>query len=86
MVTFENVRESKSVRRWVEKKIARWIQSHTLTVAAAQPSFDASFWREGDQNWISCVVRVNSGRRILKGHWYGRSVQQALQECLGHLG
>lgn len=83
--TFDNVPESKTIRRIVEKKIHRWIRSRFSAETSGQFSYRAVFRKEGEKSVICCYLEIGFGKRLWRASWYARNLHQALQQCLGHL-
>ncbi|MCM2278118.1 MAG: hypothetical protein NDJ89_08575 [Oligoflexia bacterium] len=86
-VLCDGIRESRALRRFVEKHVRRWLllNSGTGTGASGPLHYQVTLCREGYGNLVNCRVEIHEGPKAWIGTQYGEGLQQALLRCLERL-
>lgn len=84
-VILHKISGSRALRRFVEKCVARWIESvETLRGVSPRhtPHYQVVLRREGEGHLVDCRVEVRYGQWTWRGFDYGLGPQQAIRRCL----
>ncbi len=86
-INCDGVHYPKSVYRFIEKRIERWLQPKISQLQNAYPKFNVSFERVqyGRSRLILCYVEIRVGSKTWTGTWYGHDLHQTLTRCLEHM-
>src|SRR5262245_39268149 len=86
LVHYEQIPDSRALRRFADKQIRRWIQKK---IAKEDPGVSANYLidlkREGAGHTFICQVVIKLGNQIWAGYQYKGTLHQALIRCLDQL-
>jgi len=81
----KNIPDSRTVRRFIEKQIHRWILRHIKTDEPQNTQYFVTLQREREGHDVNCRVEIFDGKNIWLGMEYSAGLHQALIRCLNHL-
>lgn len=86
-IVCNNIPNSRTVRRFIEKQILRWALRHGVSEKHQNqtPRYFVSLQREKEGHGVNCRIEISDGKTVWKAMEYASGLHQALIRCLNHL-
>lgn len=84
-VRCEGIANPKPVRRFIEKRLRKWVELHSAAWNMVFPKFEVVVERHGPGNDIHCHMELSDGSRTWTSTQYGHGFEQAFLRTLQKL-
>lgn len=84
-IVYEKEVPSKTIRRFVEKKIHSWADQNPSGSSASDPLYLVAFRKQGGGHMVLCQIQIQTDRELWRASAYAAGVHQAFLQCLKQL-
>lgn len=80
-----NIPHSRTVRRFIEKQVHRWILRNSKTSDPTKTKYLVTLQRQEEGHGVNCRIEIYDGKTLWRAIEYSSGLHQALIRCINHL-
>jgi hypothetical protein len=87
-IIYNNVSKSRTVRRFIEKRIFNWLRDQGLVndrTSGMTPRYFVTLQRDREGHGVNCRIEIDTGKNLWRSVEYASGLHQALIRGLNHL-